>query len=145
MEVARLPIIDPHNPKQLNRRLNEYFDLCEKNGMFATVAGMSLAIGVTRQTVFRWLSGQRPCEPEIIQILGWGMTVINAQTEQTLMDGTGNVVGQIFLTKNNFPDYTDSREVVVTPKQKELTSDELYKMASKLPGFSPELLEKKDD
>lgn len=144
MEVARLPIIDPHNPKQLHKRLNEYFDLCEKNGMFATMAGMALAIGVTRPTLYRWLSGSRPIDPEIIKILGWGMTVVNAQTEQTMMDGTGNVVGQIFLTKNNFPGYTDTREVVMNQKPKELSSDELYKMAAKLPGFTPELLEQKE-
>ena len=138
LEVARLPIIDYHDAKQVYKRLNEYFDLCEKNGMFATVAGLSLAIGVTRQTVFRWLSGSKSCEPEVIQALGWGMSVVNAQTEQTLMDGTGNVVGQIFVTKNNFPDYTDSREVIVNPRQKERTSDELLKIASKLPGFQIE-------
>lgn len=138
LEVARLPIIDPRNPRQLKRRLDEYFDLCEKNGMFATVAGMSLAIGVTRQTVFRWLSGSTEVSDEMLQILGWGMTVINAQNEGALMDGTGNVVGQIFLTKNNFPGYTDTREVVVQRREKEPTSEELLKIASKLPGFQIE-------
>ena len=142
LRVARLPIIDCHNYKQVTRRLNEYFDICDEDKMFATVAGMSLALGVSRQTVFRWLNGQRPIESDILSALEWGMTVINAQTEQTLMDGTGNVVGQIFLTKNNFPDYTDSREVIVQPRQKELSSDELYKIASKLPGFNQ--IEKKD-
>lgn len=135
LEVARLPIIDCHNYKQVTRRLNEYFDLCEKNGEFATVAGMSLALGVTRQTVFRWLNGQRPIESDILMALEWGMSVINSQVEGSLMDGTGNVVGQIFLTKNNFPEYTDSREVIVQPRQKEISSEELLKLASKLPGF----------
>ena len=143
MRVARLPIIDTYDYKQVQKRINEYFEVCAADGCFATVAGLALSLGVTRQSVFYWLNGKVKRPPEVINAIEWGMAIINAQTEEAMMDGSGNVVGQIFLTKNNFPDYKDEREVTVQQTQKELTAEQLMKMAAKLPGFERPAIEQK--
>ena len=48
---------------------------------------------------------------------------------------SGNVVGQIFLMKNSFEDYTDKREVIHRVEAPQLTQKELMEKAKQLPGF----------
>ena len=141
LRVARLPIIDTTSGEKVQKRLNEYFEMCIEDDVFATVAGLASALGISRQALYRWLNGDIRKPTDVMMAVEWGMGIINAQTEESLMDGKGNVVGQIFLTKNNFPDYTDTREVVMTNTTPVITAEELLKRAAKLPGFDRERLE----
>lgn len=135
LRVKRLPIIDYHNPRQVAKRIDEYLDLCEEDDAKATVAGLALAIGVSRNTLMRWLSGQLNQDANVLAAIERCMTLINAQLEGNIMEGKGNVVGQIFLAKNNFDNYTDTREVVTRVKLPELSEKQLIEKAQKLPGF----------
>lgn len=134
LRVMRLPIIDYHNAKQVEKRVGEYFDLCDEDGATATVAGLALAIGVSRVELYRWISGKVGQKPEVIAAVERGMSYINAELEDTIVNN-GNVTGQIFLAKNNFEGYTDTREVVNRVKLPELTEQQLIEQAKKLPGF----------
>ena len=135
LRVARLPIIDYHNVRAVKRRIEEYMDLCEEDDARATVAGLALALGVTRQTLFYWQNGKLKQDPEVMAAIERGLTIINAQLEGNIMEGRGNVVGQIFLAKNNFENYTDTKEVVTRVKLPEMTEAQLIEKAKELPGF----------
>lgn len=144
LRVARLPIIDLRNPQKIYKRTEEYFELCQEDDVNPTVAGYALSLGIDRMTLYRWLKGDTTKPPEVMRAVEWGMSILNAQMEESIMDGKGNVVGQIFLTKNNFADYTDTREVIVQKQAPELTAEQLIKAASKLPGFNQKQIDSHD-
>ena len=136
----RWTIIDLKDHEAVYKRIREYFEKCIEDDKFATVAGMALALNTTRQCIDSWLSGRTQQDPLVIQALEWGKSVINAQNEESLMESKGNPVGTIFLTKNNFDNYTDTREIVTRKETGSLSAEELLKLASKLPGFEDRLL-----
>lgn len=131
----RWTIIDLNDYEAVYKRIREYFEKCIADDKFATVAGMCNALNVSRQAIDLWILGKVNKDPNVVQAVEWGKRVINAQNEESLMESKGNVVGNIFLTKNNFDGYTDVREVVHKQEHTSLTADELLKIASKLPGF----------
>ena len=45
MELFNLPAIDLKEPEQVERRLNEYFEIHARYDMKPTVAGMGMALG----------------------------------------------------------------------------------------------------
>lgn len=144
LRVKRMPIIDIHNPKQVAKCLNDYFDLCDEDNKLPTLSGMALALKVSHSTVRRWLNGVTPIDPDILQIIQEAENVIVAAAEESLMEGKGNPVGKIFVMKNNFEDYSDKTQVVLKTDRRELTQKELIEMAEKLPGFRQRLLTAED-
>lgn len=137
----RWTIIDLNDYEAVYKRIREYFEKCITDDKFATVAGMCNALNVSRQAIDQWIQGKVNKDPNVVQAVEWGKRVINAQNEESLMESKGNPVGNIFLTKNNFDGYTDTREIVTRKETTSLTAEELLKIASKLPGFEDRLLD----
>ena len=102
---------------------------------------MANALNVSRQAIDQWIQGKVNKDPNVVQAVEWGKRVINAQNEESLMESRGNPVGNIFLTKNNFDGYTDTREIITRKETTSLTAEELLKIASKLPGFEDRYIE----
>lgn len=137
----RWTIIDLNDYEAVYKRIREYFEKCIEDDKFATVAGMCNSLNVSRQAIDQWIQGKVTKDPNVVQAVEWGKRVINAQNEESLMESKGNPVGNIFLTKNNFDGYTDTREVVHKQERNSLTAEELLKIASKLPGFEDRYIE----
>lgn len=115
MEIANLDHIDLRNVDQVKDRTMKYFSICEKNDMKPSVAGLALALGIERTTLWKIRTKQEGGYPaEVINTLKRAVQIINAMMEDYMQNGKINPVSGIFLMKNNM-DYTDKQEVVVTP------------------------------
>ena len=108
---------DMRDAEAVQQRVIDYFQLCAKNDMKPTFAGMALAFGVDRRTMWKWCNdvpGGRHLAPEIRETLKKGQQILNAQMEDYMQNGKINPVSGIFLMKNNMG-YTDQQEVVLRP------------------------------
>ncbi len=108
---------DMKSVEAVQERLMKYFQLCADNDMKPSFAGMALAFGVDRTTMWKWCSGAgdiKPLAPEIRNTLKKGQQILNAQMEDYMQNGKINPVSGIFLMKNNMG-YTDQQEVVLRP------------------------------
>lgn len=115
MEVAKLDHIDLKNVDLVDQRILKYFSICELNDMKPSVAGLALALGVERTTLWKIRTKQTGgCPSEVINSIKRAVQIINAMMEDYMQNGKINPVSGIFLMKNNM-DYTDKQEVVVTP------------------------------
>ena len=108
---------DMKSVEAVQERMMNYFQLCADNDMKPSFAGMALAFGVDRTTMWKWCSGGgdiKPLAPEIRNTLKKGQQILNAQMEDYMQNGKINPVSGIFLMKNNMG-YTDQQEVVLRP------------------------------
>lgn len=108
---------DMKDVEAVRQRVIDYFSLCAKNDMKPSFAGMALAFGVDRRTLWKYCSGNgdiKPLAPEIRDTLKKGQQLLNAQMEDYMQNGKINPVSGIFLMKNNMG-YTDQQEVVLRP------------------------------
>jgi hypothetical protein len=92
----------------------EYFKRCADEDMRPTVAGLSHSLGVDRRTVQRWRAGAFR-ETSHTPIIEQAYNALEELWESYLMNNKMNVVGAIFLGKNNFG-YTDQQDIVLSPK-----------------------------
>ena len=135
MKVASLPLIDQTDKNEVAERIEQYFDLCIEDDMRPTVAGLALALGTNRTSLFEWKAGKIQRIPEdVTALVDRAIAILNAEQEEAVAN-SGNIVGSIFLMKNSFEEYTDKREVIHKVEQRQLTQAELIERAKQLPGF----------
>ena len=113
IQIAMLPAIDTADPKQVEARIYEYFSICGKNDMKPSMAGMALAIGVSRQTLWNWGVGDTRDNAHL-DLIKKAVQMLDSQMVDYMQNGKINPVSGIFLMKNSFG-YKDQQEVVVTP------------------------------
>ena len=126
MELTDLPAIDLHDPKQVEDRLHDYFNIHMRYDMKPTVAGMAMALGngTTRQTLWAIKndqpsggSGYKTALPsEVADSIKKAYLLLENLWENYAQNGKMNPVTSIFLGKNNFG-YSDKQEYVLTPNQ----------------------------
>lgn len=124
MELTDLPAIDLHDPKQVEDRLHEYFNIHMKYDMKPTVVGMAMALGngITRQTLWAIKNdqpsggaGYKTALPsEVADSIKKAYLLLENLWENYAQNGKMNPVTSIFLGKNNFG-YQDKTEYVLTP------------------------------
>ena len=110
--------VDMKEPEQVRERIGQYLALCAKDDMKPSVAGMALAFGVDRKTIWAWANGvdsaYLPAESR--NFIKKVYQLLNAQMEDYAQNGKINPVAAIFLMKNHFG-YVDKQEMVLTPNQ----------------------------
>lgn len=104
-------------------RCYDYFEQCMKNEMKPTLAGLALAIGVSRQCLLDYINGNTPIPKENREVLQRFNTLLNSLMEDYMMNGKVNPVTGLFLSKNNFG-YKDTQEFVVNNAVQEESSPE---------------------
>ena len=124
MELTDLPAIDLHDPKQVEDRLHDYFNIHMKYDMKPTVVGMAMALGngITRQTLWAIKNGQpsggagykTALPSEVADSIKKAYLLLENLWENYAQNGKMNPVTSIFLGKNNFG-YSDKQEYVLTP------------------------------
>jgi len=112
--AMNLAPINPHDPVQLEGRINEYFDFCEQNDMKPNIIGMANWIGVSRVTLNAWRRGEMTAE-ENTEVINKARIVLEDMWQMYMMNGKINPASGIFLGKNLFG-YRDVQDVVVEPK-----------------------------
>lgn len=127
--------IDIHNAEETRNRITDYFNICIKNDMKPSVAGLALAFGITRQRLWERANGtgHQALEQEVIDEYQWAYVLLNAQMEDYMQNGKINPVSGIFLMKNNMG-YQDRQEYIITPHTSaERSPEELIREANQLP------------
>lgn len=112
------PTVDMTRPKDVSERIGQYFQICAEDDMKPSVAGMALAFGIDRRTMWKWVNGIESAyiPTESRDTLKKAYQFLNAQMENYMQNGKINPVAGIFLMKNNMG-YADKQEVVLTPNQ----------------------------
>ena len=108
-----LPPIDISNADEVDQRLVWYFGHCAENDMKPTVNGMCNALGIHRDTIHAWRTGEFRAKTHQAVILK-AYSLLEELWEDYMMNGKINPVAGIFLSKNLFG-YSDKQELVVTP------------------------------
>lgn len=116
LRLAALPPIDTKDIPQLQNRISEYFTICSEEDMKPSVAGLALAVGVSRKTIWEWSQGDDVEKSDRRNVIKKAYQILNLMMEDYMQNGKINPVSGIFLMKNNFG-YADKQEVVVTPNQ----------------------------
>lgn len=115
LAIRNMPKIDTSDPKQVKERIDWYFAHCSNSDMKPTVKGLCNAVGIHRDTIWKWKTGQfRPDTHE--QIILDAYDLLEEMWENYMQNGKINPVAGIFLGKNNFQ-YTDRQEHIITPNQ----------------------------
>lgn len=113
LHLMTLPAIDVDNRECVERRIEEYFKICIEDDARPGVAGLCLALGISRQAWQTWGAGTRR-HGDYVDIVEKARRAMEAILEQYMLHGKINPVTGIFLLKNNFG-YKDQSDVVITP------------------------------
>lgn len=111
--VADLPPIDIADEKAVEERVNWYFNQCMEDDIKPGVAGLCLALGISRRTFYGWGAGEHRQKTHTA-IIERARMILEELWEDYMLNGKINPVVGIFLGKNHFG-YTDKQEVTLTP------------------------------
>ena len=122
MVLMRLPEIDLHDPKQVEERIDFYFNLVSANGNRPTIAGLGLALNnMSRQTLWEirtgnYRAGNVPygLPSTVSDLIKKAYKLMEELWENYMQTGRINPVSGIFLGKNHYG-YQDKQDVVITP------------------------------
>jgi hypothetical protein len=108
-----LPPIDISDPKQVEKRIGEYFQYCVENDRKPNMVGLGNWIGVDRSTVHSWMVGECRAETHSPMIKK-AVEMLHELWVDYMQNGKINPTSGIFLGKNMFG-YKDVQDVVLTP------------------------------
>lgn len=111
VELMNAPKIDVANRSEVEERIEWYFNKCLTDDMRPCVAGLCLALGISRQAWQTWGTGQ--CR-DYADVVARTRLVMASFMEDYMIHGKINPVTGIFLMKNNLG-YSDKTEMVLTP------------------------------
>lgn len=112
-----------NNPDSLHEAIDKYLSLSLKYNEPLSVNCLAIALGVSRATLKSWHEGRSRVNNK--EIIDQAFSMIDAQTELSIRQGKGNVVGQIFLAKND-SGYVDEQKISIKEdKIDDLTEEEL--------------------
>jgi hypothetical protein len=102
LEVMDLPEIDTYDYQQVRRRTAEYFAICAKNDVRPNMAGLALALKMSRQQlqVIRARKTKRP--ESVVGVLDQASALLNMQMEDYMNHNKINAIAGIFLMRNNY-------------------------------------------
>lgn len=142
IELNNWPKIDIDSNEEVDKRINEYWMFCAENDTRPSVAGLGLALGVTRKTIHAWRTEASRAGSGRSNLIKKAMSILEFLWEEYMQSGKINPASGCFLGKNNF-DYHDENKVVLeaqTGPQPTLSPDEI---ASKIAADIPAEIEDK--
>ena len=122
MVLFNMDKVDMKDVEAVQNRINEFFMLYAENDMKPTIAGMAMALGTDRKTLWAMKTGgsangagyKYDLPPEVSLTLKKAYNLMENLWEQYMSSGKINPVSGIFLGKNNYG-YQDKTEYVLTP------------------------------
>lgn len=128
LEIASLPPIDRNDPDAVWARIQEYFAIVIKNDFKPSVAGVAMALGMSRTSFIAWAVGDRRAGQPQAEMAQKVYLILNSLWEDYMLNGKVNPASGIFIGKNNFS-YSDEQKLTVTNSNDSLrdgrTDDEL--------------------
>ena len=89
----------PKDDLELEQRIEQYFALCQQTGLRPAVESLSLALHISRITLYRWSNGE-DCSTRRQEAIQAAKGFISAYIEQCMLTGKINPASGIFLMKN---------------------------------------------
>lgn len=115
MTISHWPPIDSDDANQVSERIDQYHLYCIQNDIKPDMSGLSLALGVSRKTVWAWENGVDSNKPQAVRnVLKKGRQINEYLMSQLMQTGKVNPVVGIFLLKNSH-EFRDQQDIVVTP------------------------------
>ena len=122
-----LPPIDISDPDQVRERIGMYFNHCAENDRKPQVVGLCNWLGISRDTLNKWVRGEYRGETHS-DIIKRAVAMIEEQWADYMQNGKINPASGIFLAKNWYG-YKDTADVVITPNNpmQDLNADDARK------------------
>ncbi len=111
-ELRKLPPVSKREPDKVKERLDYYFQYCTNNGVKCSVEGMTLALGVSRQTLWEWENDIGSKSGELVRR---AKELINTLLTQWSMDGKMPFPFTIWLQKQHYG-YSDTKVLEIKPQ-----------------------------
>ena len=119
----------PETDEELEMRIHEYFDFCQRTGCRPGIESLCLALHISRTTLFNWNAGIN-CSKDRQEIIVQAKSFIAAFLEQSMTRGKIAPPSGIFLMKNwlnykdtiSFENDTENNDTWGRPQQ---TSEEI--------------------
>lgn len=139
LDIVALKPIDARlcSEENLQKRCFEYLEICLRNDMKPSLAGLALALNVSRQTLQNYITGASQIPKENEAVLRKFNAFLNALLEDYIQNGKMNPVSAIFIAKNNFG-YKDAQEYIVNNATQEASPESLIEEANLLLGEDKE-------
>lgn len=108
-----LPPIDISDARQVEHRIQEYFEFCIQEDAKPSVPGMGLWLGVDATTIRKWRAGDYRSTTHL-PVIKKAMFVLESLWNDWMQSGKINPASGIFIGKNMFG-YKDTQDVVLSP------------------------------
>lgn len=89
----------PKTDEETSKRIDEYFEFCQRTGVRPGIESLCLALHISRTTLFNWNAGVN-CSRERQAIISRAKSFIAAFLEQCVTQGKISPPSGIFLMKN---------------------------------------------
>lgn len=110
--LRKLPPVKKQEPEKVKERLDYYFKYCAENGVKPSVEALSLACGVSRQSLWEW---EHDTQSESGRLVARAKELINSLLTSWTLSGKINAVYTIWLQKNN-SGYSDTKTLEIKPQ-----------------------------
>ena len=89
----------PKTDEEVAKRIDDYFDLCQRSSIRPGVESLCMALHISRTTLFRWNNGE-DCSSYRQELIQSAKAFIGAFLEQAMLGGKISPPSGIFLMKN---------------------------------------------
>ena len=113
LTIRNMPPIDIANPKEVERRIDWYFNLCVQDDMKPSVKGFLNSLRIAKSTLWNWKMGNYRAGTHE-EIIVQAYDVLEALWEDYMQNGKINPMAGVFLGVNNYG-YKDVKQVNLTP------------------------------
>ena len=113
LTIRNMPPIDISDPKEVERRIDWYFNLCVQDDMKPSVKGFLNSLRIAKSTLWNWKMGNYRAGTHE-EIIVQAYDVLEALWEDYMQNGKINPMAGVFLGVNNYG-YKDVKQVNLTP------------------------------
>lgn len=96
--------------KEIEEKIEKYFNVCDKEGRPYTVTGLAIALDMSRKTLLEYCDRTDEDGVEYRNSIKKAKDRCEAKIEEGLLSGTYNATGAIFNLKNNYG-WKDKQEI----------------------------------
>jgi len=100
-QFLKMPKVSGSDTEAVEERIEEYFRICSERDALPTVEGMSLALGVSRSTLWEWGRGNN-CTRGTTEAVQRAKTLLSALDAELAVRGKIQPVAYIFRSKNYY-------------------------------------------
>ena len=133
-DLMLIPKIDLYNctGADVRNHMLKYLEVTAKHDQRVSLANFALSLHISVPQLYRHFKHATKITEDVYDGLMEIYSVLNASLEDGMLSGTSNVVGSIFLAKNNFG-YKDETQQLIVHEDRRLTAEELKAIAESLP------------